>query len=119
MCATAGGIVVYLRQEGRGIGIINKLKAYQLQDLGLNTIDANIHLGLEVDARQYDIAIEILQQLGVKQIRLITNNPDKITALEQSPLEVVERIPIITPPKAENLDYLKTKQKKMGHFFDL
>lgn len=119
MCAQEGGIVVYLRQEGRGIGIINKLKAYQLQDLGLNTIDANIHLGLEVDARQYDIAIEILKELGVEKIRLITNNPDKILALEKSSIEVIERVPIITSPRAENLDYLKTKQKQMGHFFDL
>lgn len=119
MCAEEQGVVVYLRQEGRGIGIINKLKAYQLQDLGLNTIDANIHLGLEVDARQYDIAIEILQLLGIDKIRLLTNNPDKIEALDQSSLNVVERVPILTAPKEENLDYLKTKQKQMGHFFDL
>ncbi|MEZ4988516.1 MAG: GTP cyclohydrolase II [Saprospiraceae bacterium] len=117
--AEAGGILLYLRQEGRGIGIINKLKAYQLQDQGLNTIDANIHLGLEVDARQYDIAADMLHQIGVTQIHLLTNNPEKIAALERTDFEILSRVPIIIPPHAENADYLKTKQFKMGHLFDL
>lgn len=113
------GILLYLRQEGRGIGIINKLKAYQLQDQGLNTIDANLHLGLEVDARQYDIGISMLQDLGVKQVHLLTNNPEKIDALDQSIIEVISRQPIIISPHDENAGYLKTKQEDMGHLFDL
>lgn len=115
--AAVGGVVLYLRQEGRGIGIINKLKAYQLQDLGLNTIDANVHLGLDIDARQYDIAIAMLQALQIKQIRLLTNNPAKVEALEQSDIEVLERVPLVIPPQEENRDYLRTKQEKMGHLF--
>ena len=117
--AENGGVILYLRQEGRGIGIINKLKAYGLQDRGLDTIDANVHLGLEIDARQYDVAIEMLHQLQIRQIRLLTNNPEKIEAIEQSDIEILERIPITLPPTEENLDYLKTKQDKMGHFFKL
>ena len=117
MAAAEGGVVLYLRQEGRGIGIINKLKAYQLQDDGLNTVDANLHLGLEVDARHYDIALDMLCDLGITQIRLMTNNPDKIGAFEQSPVEIVDRVAIIIPPKAENIDYLRTKQNQMGHLF--
>ncbi len=119
MTAKEGGIVLYLRQEGRGIGLINKLKAYNLQDLGLNTVDANIHLGLEIDARQYDIAVEMLLALGVKKVHLLTNNPDKIEALENSPIEVVSRIPLVMEPKEENYKYLKTKEKEMGHLFKL
>lgn len=119
MTAEAAGVILYLRQEGRGIGIINKLKAYQIQDLGLNTIDANVHLGLEIDARQYGMAIAMLKALEIDEVRLITNNPDKIDALEHSDIRVVERVPIVMIPKKENLDYLKTKQEKMGHFFDL
>lgn len=115
--AAAAGVVLYLRQEGRGIGIINKLKAYQLQDLGLNTIDANVHLGLEIDARQYDVAIAMLKALGIEKIRLLTNNPDKVEALEHSEIDVLERVPLIITPKKENLGYLKTKQDKMGHLF--
>ena len=119
MAAEKGGLVLYLRQEGRGIGIINKLKAYNLQDLGLNTVDANLHLGLEVDARQYDIAIEMLQTLGVNRIHLLTNNPEKVEALEDSSIEVVSRVPLIIEPQKENFNYLKTKQDEMGHFFKL
>lgn len=117
--AAQKGILLYLRQEGRGIGIINKLKAYQLQDQGLNTIDANIHLGLEVDARQYDIGIAMLKHLGVERVHLLTNNPEKVSALDQSIIEVISRQPIIIPPSDENADYLKTKQQDMGHLFDL
>lgn len=117
MTAKEGGIVLYLRQEGRGIGIINKLKAYNLQDLGLNTIDANVHLGLEVDARQYGVAIEMLQALNVSQIKLLTNNPDKIEAFENSPIKILKRVPIIIDPNDDNLGYLKTKAESMGHLF--
>lgn len=119
MISQKGGVLLYLRQEGRGIGIINKLKAYNLQDNGLNTIDANIHLGLEVDARQYDIAIQMLHDLGVNQLCLLTNNPEKITALENSDIKVVSRVPLVIEPKDENIEYLRTKQQNMGHLFNL
>jgi 3,4-dihydroxy 2-butanone 4-phosphate synthase/GTP cyclohydrolase II len=114
-----GGVILYLRQEGRGIGIINKLKAYNLQDLGMNTIDANLHLGLEVDARDYAIAVEILQLLDIREIRLLTNNPDKIVAFDHSAILVTERVPLIIEPHEENLDYLKTKQQAMGHLLKM
>jgi 3,4-dihydroxy 2-butanone 4-phosphate synthase/GTP cyclohydrolase II len=119
MAAEQSGIVLYLRQEGRGIGIINKLKAYNLQDEGHDTIDANIHLGLEVDARQYSVAVKMLEALEVKQIMLLTNNPDKVEALEESAIEVVHRVPLIIKPQKENFKYLKTKQDLMGHMFKL
>ncbi len=119
LAAENGGVVLYLRQEGRGIGIINKLKAYQLQDKGLNTIDANIHLGLEVDARQYDIGVQMLEALDIKKIHLLTNNPDKIDAFDHSEVKVLSRVPLIIKPQKENLGYLKTKQDEMGHLFKL
>ncbi|TXB61304.1 GTP cyclohydrolase II [Phaeodactylibacter luteus] len=119
LAAEHGGMVLYLRQEGRGIGIINKLKAYNLQDKGLNTIDANLHLGLEIDARQYDIAIDMLKALGIRQINLLTNNPEKIEAFENAEVEVLSRVPLIIKPKKENFEYLKTKQDEMGHLFKL
>lgn len=117
--AREGGILLYLRQEGRGIGIINKLKAYNLQDLGLNTVDANLHLGLEVDARHYDIAISMLDDLGIETIKLLTNNPEKIEAFEDSSVTVIERAPIVMEPNEDNLDYLRTKQEILGHLFKL
>ncbi|MEM8909178.1 MAG: GTP cyclohydrolase II [Bacteroidota bacterium] len=117
--AAVGGVVIYLRQEGRGIGLINKLKAYNLQDEGLNTVDANTHLGLEIDARQYDLAITILKDLGIKAIHLLTNNPLKVAALESSEIEILSRVPLIIPPQKENLHYLETKEKVMGHMFQI
>jgi len=117
MCAVDGGVVVYLRQEGRNIGLINKLKAYNLQDKGLNTAEANTHLGLEIDGRDYDEAIAILEALGITKIRLITNNPLKISAIEDSSLELTDRVPIIIAPKKENKSYLQTKEDLMGHLF--
>ncbi len=110
-----GGVIIYLRQEGRGIGLINKLKAYQLQDKGLDTIDANTHLGLAVDSREYDMAIAILQDLGISTIDLMTNNPLKIKAIEESPINIRKRAPLIIPSKKENKGYLLTKKEKMGH----
>lgn len=110
------GMLIYLRQEGRGIGLINKLKAYNLQDLGMNTIDANLHLGLEADARQYGVAIEILQELNVTSIKLLTNNPEKVNAFKHSSIIVEERVPLIITPQKENVEYLKTKREEMGHF---
>ncbi|MCH2085057.1 MAG: GTP cyclohydrolase II [Saprospiraceae bacterium] len=119
MAAENGGIVLYLRQEGRGIGIINKLKAYQLQDTGMNTIDANLHLGLDADSRQYDIAIQMLQTLGVDSIKLMTNNPEKVGAFDFSAVDVIERVPIEIDPVEENYGYLKTKKDDMGHFLNM
>ena len=116
MAAEQGGVVIYLRQEGRGIGLINKLKAYTLQDKGMNTLDANAHLGLAVDGRHYEAAISILQDLGIEAVHLLTNNPEKMEAVEQSPIQLVSRVPIIIQPKKENSKYLKAKQELMGHF---
>lgn len=115
MAAERGGLVIYLRQEGRGIGLINKLKAYNLQDQGLNTADANTHLGFEVDARQYDLAVAIMKDLGISRIHLLTNNPEKIEAIEHSDIEIVSRVPLIIPPRSENRAYLETKRALMGH----
>lgn len=109
------GILIYLRQEGRGIGLIPKLKAYNLQDEGLNTIDANVHLGFEPDQRDYDIAIFILRDLGVKSINLLTNNPEKLNAVDMSDITLNERIPLIISPKADNKAYMDTKKEMMGH----
>jgi GTP cyclohydrolase II len=119
IAAEQGGVVIYLRQEGRGIGLINKLKAYNLQDGGLNTAEANTHLGFDVDARQYDCAIFILQDLGISEVELITNNPDKVEALRRSPVRVASRIPIVIKPQADNLVYLQTKSDLMGHLLGL
>jgi GTP cyclohydrolase II len=117
--AKSGGIVVYLRQEGRGIGLINKLKAYRLQDKGLNTLEANLHLGFAGDARTYEDAATILKDLGVQSVALLTNNPLKINALKDLGINVVERLPILIAPKSENAGYLKTKQLEMGHLLDV
>ncbi|MCL4140196.1 UNVERIFIED_CONTAM: hypothetical protein GTU68_000135 [Idotea baltica] len=119
MTSEKGGVVVYLRQEGRGIGLINKMHAYNLQDAGMNTADANTELGFEVDERNFEIAIEILESLGIKEIRLMTNNPEKVSAFEGGPIRIVERIPIAIPPKKENQFYLSTKQLVMGHYLDV
>jgi GTP cyclohydrolase II len=113
--ATEGGLVIYLRQEGRGIGLINKLKAYQLQDKGLNTAEANLHLGFEADARTYQDAVTILKDLNIKKVSLLTNNPLKVSALESAGITVVQRLPIIIEPKKENIFYLHTKRDLMGH----
>lgn len=112
------GILIYLRQEGRGIGLINKLKAYNLQDEGYNTIDANHQLGFEADERQYNLASYILKEFGICKIRLLTNNPEKMTALMAAGIEIVERIPLTVVPQAENADYLRVKRDMMGHLFD-
>lgn len=109
------GILIYLRQEGRGIGIINKLKAYKHQEDGLNTIEANEALGLESDYRMYDVPAEILRALGVKEVKLITNNPEKIKGVSASDITVVERVPMIIEPNKNSASYLKTKEKDMGH----
>ncbi len=119
IAAERGGVVIYLRQEGRGIGLINKLKAYNLQDLGFNTAEANTHLGFDVDARQYDCAVHILQDLGISAVELITNNPDKVEALRRSPIQVLGRIPLVIAPQEDSRSYLQTKQDLMGHLLGL
>ena len=109
------GILLYMRQEGRGIGLLNKLKAYKLQDAGMDTVEANKHLGFEADLRDYGIGAQILKDIGVKKIRLLTNNPKKIVGLEGYGIEITERIPLTTKPNKFNRAYLETKKKKMGH----
>jgi 3,4-dihydroxy 2-butanone 4-phosphate synthase/GTP cyclohydrolase II len=110
------GVLVYLRgHEGRGIGLVNKLRAYALQDLGRDTVCANSDLGLPVDARDYGIAVEILRDLGVCRVRLMTNNPDKIHALEAAGVVVAERVPATSTPTPDNATYLLTKESKLGH----
>jgi 3,4-dihydroxy 2-butanone 4-phosphate synthase/GTP cyclohydrolase II len=110
------GVLVYMRQEGRGIGLINKIKAYSLQEKGLDTVEANTHLGFEPDPRDYGIGAQILRLLGINKMKLITNNPKKRVGLESYGLEVVELIPLEIKPNIYNLNYLNTKKNKMGHF---
>jgi 3,4-dihydroxy 2-butanone 4-phosphate synthase / GTP cyclohydrolase II len=110
------GVVVYLRQEGRGIGLVNKLKAYSLQDMGLDTVQANEHLGFPADLRNYGMGAQILNDLGVHQMRLITNNPRKIAGLKGYNLEIVERVPLLIEATSYNLSYLTTKAEKLGHW---
>jgi 3,4-dihydroxy 2-butanone 4-phosphate synthase / GTP cyclohydrolase II len=113
------GVIVYMRQEGRGIGLVNKLRAYCLQDTGKDTVEANEALGFKADMRDYGIGAQILADLGLHKIRLMTNNPRKIIGLEGYGIKVVERVPIETKPLQENIEYLKAKVKKMGHLLSI
>lgn len=110
------GALIYLRQEGRGIGIINKIRAYQHQEEGMDTIEANEALGLKADYRQYGVAAHIIKHLGISTIDLITNNPEKIEDLKNNGIEIRQRIPLVIEPNEINKNYLETKKKSMGHF---
>ena len=116
--AEAGaGILIYEQQEGRGIGLMAKLQAYELQDRGLDTVEANVELGYNNDYREYKLPAEMLRQLGVKQVRLMSNNPDKVAALENAGIQVVERVSAEVEPYEHSEHYLRTKKEKMGHLF--
>jgi len=118
IAAEGAGILLYEQQEGRGIGLMAKLKAYELQDQGLDTVEANVELGYAPDCRAYELPAEVLKQLGVSKVRLITNNPEKVAALESAGIEVTERVSAEVEPQESFERYLKTKQEKMGHILD-
>jgi len=112
------GVVIYMRQEGRGIGLLNKLKAYQLQDEGLDTVEANFALGFPDDLREYDVSAQILMDLEIDCVHILTNNPRKLSGLERYPIKIERRIPLEIPVRAENHSYMKTKHEKLGHLFE-
>jgi 3,4-dihydroxy 2-butanone 4-phosphate synthase/GTP cyclohydrolase II len=111
------GVIIYMHQEGRGIGLANKIRAYALQDLGRDTVEANLELGFEEDQRDYGISAQIIRDLGLRRIRLLTNNPRKVVGLQSYGVEVAERVPLEVPARSGNIAYLRTKQQKLGHLF--
>lgn len=111
------GVLIYEQQEGRGIGLMAKLRAYELQDSGLDTVEANQRLGFKADHREFTLPAEILKSLGISSVRLLSNNPDKVAALERGGIQVTERVPCEVAPTTHAEDYLKTKKDKMGHLF--
>ena len=111
------GVLIYEQQEGRGIGLMPKLQAYELQDAGLDTVEANEKLGFKADHREFALPAEILKALGVRAVRLLSNNPDKVAALERGGIKVAERVPCEVPPSAHAEDYIRTKREKLGHLF--
>ncbi len=115
LIAVEGGLVIYHRQEGRNIGLLNKVNAYALQDQGKNTVEANLELGFKVDQRTYDVVAEVFSDFGLTKVRLLTNNPKKVEIVERTGIEIVERIPVIIEPNPHNEGYLKTKKEQMGH----
>jgi 3,4-dihydroxy 2-butanone 4-phosphate synthase/GTP cyclohydrolase II len=115
VAAAGQGVIVYMRQEGRGIGLAPKIQAYKLQEGGLDTVQANLALGYKMDLREYGLGAQILVDLGLKTIRLLTNNPKKVVGLEGYGLEIIEQVPIRVPPNPHNERYLKTKREKLGH----
>ena len=117
--AEGRGLIIYEQQEGRGIGIMNKLRAYELQDQGADTVDANLQLGLDVDLRNYDLPVAIMKYFGLEAVRFLSNNPDKIAALERAGVKVAERIPAIVEPQEHAEDYLRTKRDRLGHLLDV
>ncbi len=113
------GLLIYENQEGRGIGLLNKLRAYELQDAGADTVEANVQLGFKADYREYELPAEVLRYFKIDKVRLLSNNPEKIQALEKAGIQVVERVPCLVDPQETFEDYLRTKQEKMGHLLDL
>lgn len=119
MIAQGGGVLLYLQQEGRGIGLFNKIAAYHQQDQGLDTVEANTKLGFKDDLRDYRIAVEILNDLGLTSIKLLTNNPRKVQQLENAGIKVVQRIPLLIAPNSVNAEYLLVKKNKLGHYLEI
>jgi GTP cyclohydrolase II len=118
IAAAGRGLLIYEHKEGRGIGLLNKLRAYELQDAGADTVEANEQLGFEADLRNYSLPAEILRYFGVREVRLLSNNPDKIQALERAGVRVVERVPCVAPHIESREEYLRTKKEKMGHLLE-
>jgi GTP cyclohydrolase II len=118
IAAEPAGVVLYLRQEGRGIGLMNKIRAYELQDQGLDTVEANLALGFRDDEREYSVAAHMIHSLGIESIRLITNNPSKVQQLTELGVKVAERVPHVMPVTEHNVDYLRTKTERSGHLFE-